>query len=138
MSGWILRLLPVNEGWFLTVTVKGREDEDLAALTLPLHFPPPNDRQIEGWHFRNADNTGPNDGGVNAPQNLREFIFSPIVGRGIDGDANTVTPADIEKVQAFGRGWLFIESYRLSPVRMGERASFETITFSACLTSPTS
>ena len=30
---------------------------------------------IVGWNFRNADNTGENDGSVNAPQEIREFNF---------------------------------------------------------------
>jgi hypothetical protein len=134
-SGWILRLTPVAEGWFLRVTVRGREREDLARLTPPWHFVP-NARQIEGWHFRNLDNTGPNDGSVNAPQELREFIFSPQVGRAIEYDGSATTAEDLEKVRSFGRGWLFIESYRLTPPGKGERAAFESLTFSACLTWP--
>jgi hypothetical protein len=30
---------------------------------------------IVGWEFRNENNTGPNDGSVNAPQEDREFNF---------------------------------------------------------------
>jgi hypothetical protein len=134
-SGWILRLTPVSEGWFLAVTTKGRETEDLSRLTPPWHFVP-NPREIEGWHFRNADNTGPNDGSVNAPQELREFIFSPAVGREVEYNGSATTAEDVEKVRAFGRGWFFIESYRLMAPRRGERAAFETITFSACVTWP--
>ncbi len=81
-GGWILRLVPAEEGWYLAITMKGRESEDLSRLTPPWHFSP-NPRHIDWW--RNADNTGPNDGSVNAPQNLREFIFSPQVGREIQG-----------------------------------------------------
>ncbi|MGH9372687.1 MAG: hypothetical protein ACRD15_14265, partial [Vicinamibacterales bacterium] len=69
-------------------------------------------------------------------QELREFIFSPQVGRGIEFNGSRTTPEDVEKVRAFGRGWLFIETYTLTPPRRGERAAFETITFSACLTWP--
>ena len=133
-SGWILRLDLLPEGWRLQTTTRGRETEDLSRLTPPWHFVP-NPREIEGWHFRNADNTGPNDGSVNAPQKLREFTFSPAVGREIDC-SGTATAEDVENVRSFGRGWLFIESFRLTPPRRGERAAFETITFSACLTWP--
>src|ERR671925_623359 len=122
-AGWILRLFPDSKGWFLEVTMNGRETEDLARLTPPWHFVP-NAREIEGWHFRNADNTGPNDGSVNAPQELREFIFSPAVGRGIEYNGGGTTREDVEKVRAFGRGWFFIESYNLTPPRRGERATF--------------
>ena len=134
-AGWILKLRPGPEGWFLQVTIKGREDEDLARLTPPWHFVP-NAREIEGWHFRNADNTGPNDGSVNAPQELREFIFSPAVGRGIEYNGSATSGDDVERVRAFGRGWFLIEKYALSPPSRGTRAAFETMSFSACLTWP--
>ena len=88
------------------------------------------------WHFRNADNTGPNDGSVNQPQELREFIFSPDVGNGIEYDGSATTVDDVARVRAFGRGWLFIESYVLTPPRAGEFAAFESLKFSACITWP--
>jgi hypothetical protein len=131
--GWILRLVPDPHGWFLQVTTEGRENEDLSRLTPPWHFVP-NAREIEGWHFRKADNTAPNDGSVNAPQQVREFIFSPAVGGEIEYNGSATRPEDVEKVRSFGRGWFFIESYRLTPPRRSERAAFEAITFSACLT----
>jgi hypothetical protein len=134
-GGWLLRLSPGPEGWFLQVTTKDRELEDLSRLTPPWHFVP-NPREIEGWHFRNSDNMGPNEGSVNAPQELREFIFSPAVGREIEYNGSATTAEDVEKVRAFGRGWFFIESFRLTPARRGERAAFESMTFTACLTWP--
>jgi hypothetical protein len=134
-AGWVLTLRPLADGWFLQVTVKGREKEDLARLTPPWHFVP-NPREIEGWHFRNAENTGPNDGGVNAPQELREFIFSPSVGRDIEYHGSGTSKDEVDKVRAFGRGWLFIERYTLTPTARGTRAAFETMAFSACLTWP--
>jgi hypothetical protein len=136
-SGWILRLTPTSDGlgWFLSVSVKGREAEDLSRLTPPWHFVP-NAREIEGWHFRNAANTGPNDGSVNAPQWLREFIFSPQVGRSIQYNGSATSEQDVSRVRSFGRGWLFIEQYRLTAPRQGERAGFESLKFTACLTWP--
>jgi hypothetical protein len=132
---WILRVQPDPEGWLLEISAKGREEEDLSRLTPPWHFVP-NPREIEGWHFRNEANTGPNEGSINAPQELREFIFSPEVGREIDYNGSGTSPGDVEKVRAYGRGWLFIEKYRLTPPARGTRAAFETMTFSACLTWP--
>ena len=134
-DGWILKLRPEPTGWRLEVTMKGREEEDLSRLTPPWHFVP-NPREIDGWHFRNADNTGPNDGSVNAPQELREFIFSPSVGRDIEYQGSATSADDVAKVRAFGRGWLFIEKSTLTPASRGEKAAFETMTFSACLTWP--
>jgi hypothetical protein len=132
LGGWILRLAPDSGGWFLEVSMKGREADDLSRLTPPWHGPNP--REIEGWHFRNADNTGPNDGVVNAPRELREFIFSPDVGREIDYSGSETTAADVTKVASFGRGWLHLDDYRLTPPRRGGRAAFEWLRFSACLT----
>jgi hypothetical protein len=134
-GGWVLRLDPVAVGWFLQVTTEDRPEEDLSRLTPPWHFVP-NPRQIEGWHFRNATNTGPNDGSVNAPQQLREFIFSPRVGRDIQGPDSKMSPTaeQVNEVRSFGQGWFLIHSYTLTPERQGERAAFETLRFSACLT----
>lgn len=55
--------------------------------------------------------------GAAAPENLRRFLFSPEVGRGIDGPAagRSVTPADVEAVHRFGRGTLAIERFVLRP-----------------------
>jgi hypothetical protein len=136
-GGWILKLVPIKDGWFLKVAMKGREREDLSRLTPPWHFVP-NPRELEGWHFRNQDNTGPNDGSVNAPQELREFIFSPQVGRGIEYDGSGTTSAHVDKVKSFGQGWFHLDGFRLTPPRRGERASFEWLKFSACLTWPVS
>ena len=55
------------------------------------------------------------------------FIFSPEVGRGVEYNGSATTLDDVEKVRAFGRGWLFLETYRLTPPQRGERAAFETI-----------
>jgi hypothetical protein len=134
-AGWILRLVPDDEGWLLQVATLGRESEDLSRLTPPWHFAP-NAREISGWHFRNADNTAPNDGSVNAPRELREFSFSPAVGREVDYLGSATPAEDVERVRSFGRGWLYIESYRLTPPLRGERAAFESLTFRACLTWP--
>jgi len=143
-TGWILRLVPerIREngresayGWMLQVSMVGREREDLARLTLPLHGG--NDTDISGWDLRNADNTGPNDGSVNRPGELREFIFSPAVGREIKV-SDSISEADVEKVRSFGQGWLFIDAYQLTPPQKGQQAAFESMVFRACITWPAS
>ena len=122
-GGWILRLVPTPEGWVLRVSVNGRETEDLSRLTPPWHFVP-NAREIDGWHFRNAANTAPNDGSVNAPQELREFIFSPEVGKGLEYDGSATRAEDVARVRSFGRGWLFIESYLTYTTASGRTRQF--------------
>jgi hypothetical protein len=134
-----LVLMPIPHGWEIEVGEEGRE-ENLARLTPPFHFVP-NPRYIEGWHFRNANNTGPNEIGeknVNAPGDERDFIFSPEVGRAIAGPhaGRAVDERDVARVESFGRGKLVIHAYRLTDLKPGVQASFEWMQFSVELTWP--
>lgn len=71
-------------------------------MTPPLRGP--NATDIQGSHFRNADNTGPNRGELNLPGKVRRFIFSPEVpDLWVERD-RWPTPEDIQRVAAFGRG----------------------------------
>lgn len=126
-------LEPIQYGWWICVYEKGRKD-NLAGLTLPLHGPNPTD--IEGWHFRNEDNTGPNDGRLNVPQEDREFIFSPEVGETINApkSTNSITMEDIDRIDAFGQGELEITHMKLSPSRLHETASIQQMNFRCKLT----
>lgn len=137
--GFYFRLEPDPCGWLITL----RDEQgsgDLSRLTPPFHFVP-NSREIEGWHFRNADNSGPNEPGeknVNAPGLIREFIFSPEVGRTIDGPNAKREPIleEIEKIKRFGRGELRILDYRLGDLEPGKRARFEWMRFEVDLSWP--
>jgi hypothetical protein len=128
------RLEPRPHGWEITVRQAGR-DENLARLTPPFHFVP-NPRDIEGWHFRNADNTAANDGSVNAPGSVRGFVFSPEVGRSIQGPTAVaaVTAEEVEAVRRFGTGVLRIVDFRLDHLAPGERAAFAWLRFEVELT----
>ncbi len=126
------QLKPVPQGWLLSVTDQ-RGTEDISRLTPPFHSVP-NPREIEGWHFRNADNTGPNEPGdknVNAPGAIRTFIFSPEVGQTIDGPAARSKPdeKDMERIRQFGQGTLTILDYRLKDLEPGKQAGFEWMRF---------
>ena len=129
-------LEPSEFGWLVAVYERGRQ-EDLARLTPPFHFVP-NPTEIEGWHFRNEDNTGSNDGSVNAPQREREFIFSSEVGRSIGGPAahNQPTPEEVERVRSFGRGGLYIDQLKLSPPKRGHRATILEMRFHGTISWP--
>jgi hypothetical protein len=132
--GFHFRLEPDPHGWLIVIRDE-RGNEDLSRLTPPFHFVP-NPREIEGWHFRNADNTGPNESGeknVNAPGLVREFIFSPEVGRTIDYPPK---PEEIEKIKHFGRGELTILDYKLGDLVSGKRARFEWMRFEVDLSLP--
>ena len=147
---FIFALEPTDFGWVIVVYEQGRREdltrldgrrEDLARLTLPFHGPNPT--EIAGWHFRNQDNTGPNDGSVNQPQEVREFVFSPEVGRSIDGPPTlgqrvlrllhfrpgSLTQEDIDRVRSFGQGALHIEHLKLSPIERGAPARILEMSF---------
>lgn len=135
-TGWVFGLMPAPFGYDLGVfsgNIGADGTVDFSAITPP--FNGPNPRQLYGWHFRNADNTGPNRGEVNAPQELRLFIFSPALAgtggfRPPDGNfTQEPNPDD-------GRGWLRIDDYGLADLDPGETARLVYLNFSACLTWP--
>jgi len=128
---FIFHLSPIEKGWEIVIREADRE-ENLARLTPPWHFVP-NPRHIEGWHFRNVDNTAPNDGSVNAPQRVREFVFSPEVGRTIEYLGSATPDTIVARVAEFGRGRLVILDYELTPPLEGERAAFLWMKFEVCL-----
>ena len=70
------RLVPEELGWSISVASEAVRENFCSVVTPP--YRGMNALHIEGWHFRNSDNSGPNDSGpknVNAPQELREFAF---------------------------------------------------------------
>jgi hypothetical protein len=114
-------LEPMPEGWQIFVKEFGRE-ENLARLTPPFHFVP-NPREIEGWQFlENPSECVNRLYNANAgPANPRKFIFSPEVGKRIDGAnvGRAVTDEEIKAVQKFGRGELTIDKFKLAPGKDG-------------------
>lgn len=131
-DGFIFRLELDEYGWEIVIQF-GKSDENISRLTPPLHFFP-NPRQIWGWHLRNADNTSTNEVGqknINVYGMVREFIFSPEVGRSIQGvKANRqVTPEEIEKIQNSGSGSLRILDYQLKNGEPGQKAKFSWMYF---------
>lgn len=112
-----LVLEPMGQGWMLFVKEYGR-DEDLARLTPSLHFMP-NPREIEGWHFLKDPTTCPDRAYLaeSGPDNPRKFIFSPEVGKTIQGPNATtaITVEEVDKVSKFGKGTLDIKKHVLTP-----------------------
>lgn len=72
--GLVFRLLPSRFGWIIQVVESQSSDRDYSAIATP-PFRGINALQVKGWHFRNAENSGPNNGSLNAPQEVREFCF---------------------------------------------------------------
>ena len=73
----LFRLDPISEGWQIWVGDHANTDSNFSGIATP-PFHGMNARYIEGWHFRNSDNSRPNEAGeknVNAPQYERGFCF---------------------------------------------------------------
>lgn len=116
--GWTFQLRPAPQGWILDVLDQG--GFNLALETPPIHSDT-NPRFLYGWHFRNAANTGPNLGDVNAPQLDRRFTLNdPREGA----------------VRSMGLGWLTIQDYGLADLHPGERARMVYLRFEACVLTP--
>ena len=119
---------------------------DYAAVATP-PYRSINPRDIEGWHFRNRDNTGSNRGDVNAPQDVREFLF---VENRVDldtcwaalervmwpynyADAVVDHAAALLESLATGSGALRITSLFLTPPGRGEQATIDSMRFEVTL-----
>lgn len=108
-TGFAFHLEPRPDGWEVVVRAPERA-ENLARLTPPLHGLP-NPRDLEAWHFAEPPAPCPRPyPDQPPPPRTRTFIFSPDVGRSLQGpDAGAApTAADIEAVKRFGQGVLHI------------------------------
>ncbi|MEX1021421.1 MAG: hypothetical protein WDZ49_17300 [Litorilinea sp.] len=134
----VLWLVPYGEDWELQVSPRiptGDQPAPDYGLVVTPPFRSLNSRQIQGWHFRNADNSGPNQAGadsVNAPQEVRHFCYvldSASYARAFtrffeNGDAL----AGLEDIQAAG-AILTIEELELGNLVTGEQAWIESMQF---------
>ena len=125
------QLSPTRFGWSVQALDPGGHDR--ALITPPVRMPETNPRNIAGWHFRNADNTGPNQGDVNAPQRRREFVFGPQAVAD-DPSGRPATRPTVEPQPAeYGRGVLMIEDFTLANLAPGERARLATLKIAGCI-----
>jgi hypothetical protein len=121
----------VPDAFGYRVEVRDGAGWDLALMTPPQRLVEVNPRTIAGWHFRNADNTGPNTGEVNAPQDWRRIVFGP---EALDGELAAESDVGAsESGPRYGRGELQILDYGLADLQPGERARMVYLKFSACL-----
>ena len=63
-----------GKGWVIWMGNPEYPDQNFSAVVTP-PYRGIIARYIEGWHFRSSDNTSPNNGAVNAPQEVRRFEF---------------------------------------------------------------
>jgi hypothetical protein len=148
--GLYLRLEPYPEGgWHIEVgparDADRSEDADDFAGCVNVPFHGTTDRDIEGWHFRNDDNTGARD--RSATPGLGEKRWFDFV---LTGEAKTTECDNLGRMQysyndpierakgerawgalRSGRGWLRITGMTLGNLVRGERASIAVMTFEA-------
>lgn len=148
------RLLPTTDGWIIWIGDPVDRNRNFVAAVTPPFRGAVNPAVIQGWHFRNSDNTGPNEPGpknVNAPQKRRDFAFvlnsddfvrarqalDVLLWR--DGH----TPEEVAAAEAAfasipkARGVFRIEALELSNLLEGERAHIERMAFSVTIDWPT-
>lgn len=134
------RLMPFSDyGWIIWI---GNIISDNNYIVTP-PYRGMNSRIIQGWHFRNEDNTDANDGSVNAPQEIRvfQFVFNEEDYAVAEDYINKVmwsynhSEDEINKsIENFkslplGSGKLTITEMEFDNYTSGERAGFEYIEF---------
>lgn len=138
-NGWVFGLVNHQFGWVIRLYDDAAVGDatDLTSLTPP-HGGVPNARDVFGWHFRNQANTGPNQGDVNAPQQIRAFVISPGLA-GTGGYKPSTDPTELRLSDPGpdeGIGWLRIEDMGLGQLNPGEQATMNYLQFAACVSWP--
>ncbi len=128
---WTFALTRAPYGW--NIQLFDEDGLDLTQMTPPLRGAP-NPRELYGWHFRNADNTGMNNGEVNAPQKLRLFGFDPALSG--TGGFKPSGPQGVDAENQPGRGALTIKDMGLADLEPGKKARMNYLKFSVCMTWP--
>ena len=146
------RLAPLGGGWTVWIGDPMQRDRNYVTVVTP-PYRGTNPAFIQGWHFRNKDNTGPNapgPGNVNAPQKERRFSFV-LDAAGYQAARAAVEtilwPGELpeEKVKEAedqlaavprANGVMWIEAVELGNLVQGEQAHIERIAFRLVLALP--
>jgi hypothetical protein len=146
------RLIPEELGWALSVGDKTSPENNFASVVTP-PYRGINAIHVEGWHFRNADNSGANQAGannVNAPQEVREFYFVLDGGdyrKAFDALQAMLWPhsfsqRQIDQAQSAhgklskGHGKLTIRGLTLYSLEAGKQAGINSMTFDVAFDLP--
>lgn len=161
-GGLFFRLEPSALGWTIAIGSKtsktltqnvGYEQYNNFAAVVTPPYRGMNNIDIEGWHFRNSDNTGPNDAGpknVNAPGDRREFEFvlsDAAYQKAFDALEKTLWPYSYSEKEVAdataahvglerGHGALMIRNLKLYNLEAGKQAGIESMDFDAVLNFP--
>jgi hypothetical protein len=137
-EGWI--------GWFIHIGPASERSPNYAGIVTP-PFRGTNTLHILGFHFRNADNTGPNDGSANYPQETRNFSFvlheedyqrasdvlECILWPPLCEDITPEEAIEIHRSISIKKGTLIITHLELGNLNPGERAWIEYMEFDVTL-----
>lgn len=144
-DGLGFRLVPDAHGWTIWIGDPAHPEANYAAVATP-PFRGPNPIHIAGWHFRNADNTGPNAPGpknLNVPQRVRAFAFvrdrpsfraakaalGVTLWPGAHGADEVAAALEVHAGLAKGAGRLEITALELGNLLAGARAWIERMDF---------
>ena len=124
-----------GDGWRIGMYGEDSTQNLVGIATPPYHGV--NESVIEAWHFRNADNSGPNTGDVNAPQKERGFYFLenardyPAYAEAIDRALHTLADSSDTVLDRtpVGEGLLVIRKMELGGLGPGVTPFFESIRF---------
>lgn len=138
-DGLVFCLIPDKEDWTIAVSGSSQSDcnENFSVFVTPPWYGE-NPLYINGYQFRNWDNTGENDGSVNAPQEVRSFNFvlnhddyenMDRIHRCMRWSINCLPETSNEIVVDRSRGILTITDLVLGNLIPNERAWIETMDF---------
>jgi hypothetical protein len=119
-------LQPLTDGWFVEVFYRGRQ----VLITVPF-YPDARPYFIEGWHFRNSDNTGPNKPGpknVNSEGRKRFLVYSPQCWAG--GQPRCASEHDVSVFKGTISCFIItVDSLELGNLEPNEKANIKRMSF---------
>jgi len=148
--GLEFRLTPMagesDGAWSIGVWPRDSVPIDYASVATP-PYRGVNARDLLGWHFRNQDNTGPNHGEVNAPEEERDFQFvetraafdtcyaalQRVMWPYNYSDQVAEHASDLLDSLPTGSGTLIVTSIALTPPLKGAQAEIDSMRFEVTL-----
>ncbi|MCI0706667.1 MAG: hypothetical protein L0Y80_04170 [Ignavibacteriae bacterium] len=152
-SNLVFRLIPLEFGWLISMGDTVASGDNFCAIVTP-PYRGINHIYVEGWHFRNSDNSGPNDVGlknVNAPGEEREFFFvlnTQDYQKAFDALqklmwSHSYTQQEVDSAGRTheqlpkGSGKLIVKELTLNNLEIGKHAGIDFMKFDVELTFPT-
>lgn len=145
----VFRLNPRQYGWEIWMGDKTKLLDDYVSVVTPPYYGM-NASEIEGWHFRNSDNSRPNEPGpklIQAPQKERRFYFvvneddyqiayDGLDTRQIDSEEERKQRQEQREQLEPREGRLTITQLELGNLEIEERAWIESMEFEVELNLP--